>query len=84
VPALRQEYQAKFGKKPFNGWDAATLREKIAEGRPMADAAELIQSLTVLSLQPGDIVVLKRTSFCARRHGAAPRMPGRRWVTTRS
>lgn len=31
VAPLRQEYQAKFGKKPFNGWDAATLRAKIAE-----------------------------------------------------
>jgi hypothetical protein len=30
VPALREAYQAKFGRKPFNGWDAATLREKIA------------------------------------------------------
>jgi hypothetical protein len=29
----------------------------------MADAAELIQSLTVLSLQPGDIVVLKTNQF---------------------
>jgi hypothetical protein len=30
LPALRAAYQEKFGKKPFNGWDAATLREKIA------------------------------------------------------
>lgn len=28
--ALRAEYEAKFGKKPFGGWDADTLREKIA------------------------------------------------------
>jgi hypothetical protein len=27
---LRAEYQTKFGKKPFHGWDAALLREKIA------------------------------------------------------
>lgn len=27
---LRAEYFAKLGKRPFNGWDADTLREKIA------------------------------------------------------
>lgn len=31
-PALRAEYEAKFGKKPFMGWDAAALREKLAAG----------------------------------------------------
>ncbi len=30
--ALREEYQRVFGKKAFNGWDADTLREKIAAG----------------------------------------------------
>lgn len=30
IAALRAEYTAKFGKRPFNGWDAATLRERIA------------------------------------------------------
>lgn len=30
LTALRAEYQAKMGKRPFNGWDAATLRGKIA------------------------------------------------------
>jgi hypothetical protein len=30
LAALRAEYQAKFDKRPFNGWDATTLREKIA------------------------------------------------------
>lgn len=30
--ALRAEYQRIFGKRPFNGWDADTLREKIAAG----------------------------------------------------
>jgi len=29
--ALRAEYQEKLGKRPFNGWDADTLREKIAD-----------------------------------------------------
>jgi hypothetical protein len=29
-PALRAEYERVLGKKPFGGWDAATLREKIA------------------------------------------------------
>jgi hypothetical protein len=29
--ALRAEYQAKYGKRPFNGWSADTLREKIAD-----------------------------------------------------
>ncbi len=31
-PSLRAEYEAKFGKKPFMGWDAAALREKLAAG----------------------------------------------------
>ena len=30
LTALRAEYQAKVGKKPFHGWGAETLREKIA------------------------------------------------------
>jgi hypothetical protein len=30
---LRAEYEAVVGKKPFNGWDAATLREKIAAAK---------------------------------------------------
>lgn len=28
---LRAEYQEVVGKRPFYGWDAVTLREKIAE-----------------------------------------------------
>lgn len=31
LTALREEYFGKLGKRPFNGWDAGTLREKIAE-----------------------------------------------------
>lgn len=31
-PALRAEYEAKFGKKPFGGWSAEVLREKLAAG----------------------------------------------------
>lgn len=31
-PALRAEYEAKFGKKPFGGWSAEILKEKIAAG----------------------------------------------------
>lgn len=30
VKALRADYQEKFGKRPFPGWDADTLREKLA------------------------------------------------------
>lgn len=30
IAALRAAYFEKFGKRPFNGWDADTLREKIA------------------------------------------------------
>jgi hypothetical protein len=30
-PALREAYRTKFGRAAFNGWDADTLREKIAE-----------------------------------------------------
>lgn len=28
---LREEYQRVIGKRAFHGWDASTLREKIAE-----------------------------------------------------
>lgn len=31
-PALRTEYEAKFGKKPFPGWSAEILRDKLAAG----------------------------------------------------
>lgn len=31
--ALREEYERVFGKRPFNGWDADVLREKLAAGR---------------------------------------------------
>jgi hypothetical protein len=30
IKAVRDEYEAVFGKRPFNGWDIDTLREKIA------------------------------------------------------
>lgn len=30
IAGLRATYQAKFGKRPFNGWSAAKLAEKIA------------------------------------------------------
>lgn len=30
INALRGQYSAKFGKKPFNGWDADTLKEKLS------------------------------------------------------
>lgn len=30
LTALRAEYREKLGKNPFNGWDADTLRAKIA------------------------------------------------------
>jgi len=30
VAALREAYKAKFGKKPFAGWDADTLKAKLA------------------------------------------------------
>lgn len=31
--ALRAEYEGIVGKRPFMGWDAAKLREKIAEAK---------------------------------------------------
>lgn len=31
LKALRDAYKEKTGKRPFHGWDAATLRAKIAE-----------------------------------------------------
>lgn len=30
---LRADYQRATGKRPYHGWDAATLRAKIAEAR---------------------------------------------------
>lgn len=33
LAALRAEYQEAVGKRAFHGWDADTLREKIAEVR---------------------------------------------------
>lgn len=30
LASARADYEAKLGKKPFMGWDAKTLREKIA------------------------------------------------------
>lgn len=33
LAALRKEYQKLSGKRPFNGWDAETLRSKIAEAK---------------------------------------------------
>lgn len=31
IAAVRAEYQRVTGKRPFMGWDAATLRQKMAE-----------------------------------------------------
>ncbi len=36
IAAIRAEYQEKFGKRPYMGWDAATLSAKIAEPTPPA------------------------------------------------
>lgn len=33
MKALRAEYQAKFGKRAFNGWDEATLRAKLGDAQ---------------------------------------------------
>lgn len=33
ITALRRDYHAALGKRPFAGWDAATLREKIAAAK---------------------------------------------------
>lgn len=33
IAALRAEYEATLGKRPFMGWDAATLREKMAAAK---------------------------------------------------
>lgn len=33
LKAARAEYEAALDKKPFHGWDAATLRAKIAEAK---------------------------------------------------
>lgn len=33
LSALRAEYQEVVGKRPYHGWDAETLRAKIAEAQ---------------------------------------------------
>lgn len=33
LKALRDEYQAKVGKRAYHGWDATTLKAKIAEAK---------------------------------------------------
>ncbi len=33
INELRAIYKDRFGKRPFNGWDAETLASKIAEAR---------------------------------------------------
>ncbi|CDM56278.1 MULTISPECIES: hypothetical protein [Rhizobium] len=33
LAVLRTEYQAVTGKRPFHGWDAETLKTKIAEAK---------------------------------------------------
>ena len=33
LASLREAYQTKVGRKPFMGWDAATLAAKIAEAK---------------------------------------------------
>lgn len=35
LTALRDEYQTKIGRRPYMGWDAATLRGKIARVAPI-------------------------------------------------
>lgn len=37
MDALRAEYQARVGKRPWMGWDADTLRAKMAAHEPTAD-----------------------------------------------
>lgn len=34
---LRAEYESVVGKRPFMGWDADKLREKIAEAKALTD-----------------------------------------------
>lgn len=34
IAAVRAEYKEKLGKAPFNGWDIATLKAKMAEEAP--------------------------------------------------
>jgi len=33
MKALREEYQSVIGKRPYHGWDAETLKAKIAEAK---------------------------------------------------
>jgi hypothetical protein len=39
LAGLRAEYTEKVGRRPFNGWDADTLREKIAAATPAVQPA---------------------------------------------
>lgn len=33
IAAVRDQYERVLGKRPFNGWDVATLRDKIAAAK---------------------------------------------------
>lgn len=40
---LRRKYETAYGKKPFHGWDAAVLQEKISAKEVVADPVEPAQ-----------------------------------------
>lgn len=44
LPRLRGEYYAKFGKRPFHGWDAEALRAKIAAGIDVGEATDGVEA----------------------------------------
>jgi hypothetical protein len=47
IVAARAEYQEKVGKRPFMGWDAETVRAKMAEAEasePVADPEPVVEA----------------------------------------
>ncbi|AZO77493.1 MULTISPECIES: hypothetical protein [unclassified Bosea (in: a-proteobacteria)] len=41
---VRKDYEEFFGKKPFNGWDAAELQRRIDERLAGADDAKAVKA----------------------------------------
>lgn len=64
MAALREQYQDKFGKKPFHGWNEEQLTAKLAE-----DAPEPVPTVPMIEVQ------LKRSHWIGEdRHDAPERI----------
>ncbi len=62
--AAREDYQAKVGKRPFMGWDAETIRAKMAENAP-GDSADTSVDTAEADTAPAAIAVEPATDTAA-------------------